>query len=484
MMAVRCIALVSALVAVGVGCVGRGEATVLVPLVGATDARGLTGVRARLTLTDPKGKNPALRLRINDTVSDGVVAKDVPLPCDDVGCGAVVDVDPGNYDVELVISALDRCTIRGDVLRYTGAFTVAPWDTASASLVLDDASFDADDDGVIDVIEAASCGRFDVDEGMSAPAACGPGREACCPTTSPLVGGQMSFAGGPVTLPYDRDGDDVNDDVVVGPFALDATEFTWGALGRCVAAGVCLPNQPDHPARQILAGGVDPRVPAQGLTPAEAEAACAYYGRRLPLDEEWYYAAAVRDDDVGSGVYPFDVDDGVGVGCLPDDPPPAARYRAAGRSCGDGAPLPVGSYVSTLVERGDGVPLADMAGNVAEWTVIGAAGDNDVDGIDLDGDGVPDGAVAIVLRGGGATSFLQLLENGLPLVFDAVDPADVARLRSAAPVAGFRCASDIAVVIDNEPSCKAPDPSDVADIDVEGAAPPGDEGNPDPAETP
>jgi formylglycine-generating enzyme required for sulfatase activity len=482
--AVAAICVVASVVVGGVvvgGCVARGEASVLLSVVGAGGADGLVGVRARLTLSDSSGRHPALRLRLNDVLTDGVEAKDVPLPCDENGCGSVIDVDPGTYDVELVVSALDRCTIRGDVLRYTGTFSVRPWDTANATLELVDASFDGDDDGVIDVLEASGCGRFDIDDGIGAPSACGPGREGCCPESSPLIGGQMFFAGGPVTLPYDRDGDDQNDQVVVGPFAIDATEFTWGALARCVAAGVCLAGQPEHPARQILAGGVDPRVPAQGLLPADAEVACGFFGRRLPHDEEWYYAAAVRDDDDGSGTYPFDVDDGVGVGCLPDDPPPAARYRAAGRACGDGTPLPVGSYVDTVVDRGQGTPLADMAGNVAEWTVIAAEVGGDV-GDDVDGDGVPDGAAAIALRGGGATSFIQLLENSLVLVFDANDVADVARVRSAAPVAGFRCASDDVLSVDEEPVCPSPDQQDVDDLSVsDGGDAGGSRGDGDPS---
>jgi hypothetical protein len=81
----------------------------------------------------------------------------------------------------------------------------------------------------------------------------------------------------------------------------------------------------------------------------------------------------------------------------------------------------------------------------------------DADGTDLDGDGLLDGASAIGLRGGGATSFVQLLENELLVVFDADDVVDVARLGAAAGVAGFRCASGALVEVQEEPACPAPE---------------------------
>jgi hypothetical protein len=108
----------------------------------------------------------------------------------------------------------------------------------------------------------------------------------------------------------------------------------------------------------------------------------------------------------------------------------------------------VGSFVHTVVRRGDGTPVADLAGNVAEWTVIG-----DPSSVDDDTDGIPDGATAIVLRGGGAGSILPLLENGLPLIFDVADPLDVERLRQTVAVAGFRCVADEVTQAAAEPEC-------------------------------
>lgn len=454
----------SLLLAMLAGCVGRGEASVLLSFVDAGAVESLVGVRARLTLTDAEGRHPALTVRGVGADDVGVEGVDVPLPCDGDACRGTIVVDPGAYDVALTLSALDRCAARGDVLVFAGQVTVGHWETVGVDLVPAEAAFDDDGDGIISVLEASGCGRFDAVDDAAPARQCGPGREGCCLEASAVAGGQMRFVGGAVTLPYDRDGVAGNDDVTVAPFALDSTEFTFGSLGRCVAAGACLVGRPDHPARVRLADGVDPRLPVTSLSPADAAVACAWAGRRLPKDAEWYAAAALRGDGT-TAAFPFDVDAGVAVGCLAEDPPPAARHRAAGRDCGDGGPLPVGSFLQTLVERGEGTPVADLAGNVAEWTVIGSAGVDDVDG-----DGIPDGATAIALRGGGAASFVQLLENELVLLFDAGDAADVARLAAATAAAGFRCASDDVVAVVDEPVCPAPDPGAV---DAGGSAPGG-----------
>jgi|GEM_PF-1692228 len=455
------LAAVAAVAVAPLGCTRPGEASILLPFVGSAELQGLSGARARLTLTDAKGQHPAVSLRgSGDGEALSVEGVDVPLPCGEASCGATVVTDPGSYAVTLTVSALDRCRVRGDVLTLRGDVAIGHWQSDTVFLEPSNASFDVDDDGVIDILEASTCGRFDLDEGTLPARSCGPGRESCCLESSVLAGGQMGFGGGAIELPYDRDGLGGNDVVDVAPFSLDSTEFTWGALSRCVASGVCLAGRTDHPARLRLQDGVDPRLPVQGLSPADAAEACAFAGRRLPTDAEWFFAAAFREGGP-TATYPFDVDDGVAVGCLPEDPPPTARYRAAGRACGDGEPLPVGSYPSTVVERGTGTPVADLAGNVAEWTVIG-----DPDGGDLDGDGRLDGASAIGLRGGGATSFVQLLENDLLVVFDADDLVDEARLVAAGSVAGFRCASADAIPVDiaEEPACPAPEADDSGDI--------------------
>ena len=444
--------LLSLVVSLGAGCRGRGDADVLLTLVDPVSLQGLDGVRARLTLTDDNDEHPSVAVVDADGDATFVLAVDVPIPCTANGCNASLQVDPGRYDVELVLSAEDRCAQASDVLRLDGAFEVGFWESTVAELAVASANFDADNDGVIDILEASLCGRFDLDEGNQPPRGdCAPGHEACCQDASPAIGGQMAF---PTTsdhpLPYERAAVGANDVVDVPAFALDSTELTFGQLARCVAAGACLENQSEHPARLLLASGIDPRLPARGLRPIDGAEVCAFYGKRLPTDAEWDVAAADRDGDRAR--FPFDVEAGVAVGCLPTDPPPAARYRASGRDCAGSDTLPVGSYPTTAITRGAGTAIMDMAGNVAEWTILCDA----VDAVDADGDGLPDGAAGVVLRGGSATSFLELMENSVTLIFDADDVSDVARIQTASVAAGVRCAVDAVDAVDLEP---APAPS-------------------------
>lgn len=419
-------------------CRERGDANnVSLPSDGAFV--GLRDVQARLTLTDAADTHPEMRVT---SVSDlWFVALDVPLPCDGDICRATIDVDVGSYKALLIISAVDRCGSRRNVLRYTGRVESDHWQSVDVSLDLESAAFDADNDGVIDVLEATACGRFDLDDGIALPRFCDPVGESCCIDEVGLSGGQMTFAGRAAhTLPYDHDGVAGDDVVTVGEFVLDSTEFTWGALERCVAAGACLENQPEHPARLALVAGVDRALPVQGLTPTQAAAACAWFGRRLPRDAEWDFAAADR----GTGPrarFPFDVNVGTAVGCTVSDAAPAAAFRAAGRACGDGKPVRVGSFITSAVTRGVGTPVSELAGNVAEWTVIGS------------GDGSVDEADFVVLRGGGVSSFLELLENDLPLVFAVGD--DDARIATISAIAGFRCAADVVDTTPAEPACPA-----------------------------
>ena len=288
------VALAASLVCVVVnaaGCRNGEDASVLVEFVSAADQTALVGVRARLTLTDPKtGDHPILRVLGIDRDDVDVVAVDVPLECDAVGCSANLSVQAGSYDAHLVLSALDRCGVRGDVLSFSGSAVVEHWAASDIDLNLDDELNDGDDDGVLDALEATACGRFDFDEGMQPPRQCGASRTDCCVDVTDLEGGMSTFAGGATPLPY---GVDVGGGSVdVAAFALDATEVTWGALERCVLAGKCLQNRPGDPARQALAFGVDRRTPVQGLLPADAAAVCAFYGKVLPDDAAWDFAAA------------------------------------------------------------------------------------------------------------------------------------------------------------------------------------------------
>jgi formylglycine-generating enzyme required for sulfatase activity len=292
-------------------------------------------------------------------------------------------------------------------------------------------AFDGDGDGVRNVLEHATCGRFDRDDGAAPPQACLDDADPCCAAVSPLEGHMTAFVGGAHTS---ADGTAIT----VAPFALDATEVTWQQLASCVAACACLVDQTAHPARVALAGDADPRGPVVGLNPAEAEALCGFFGKRLPLDEEWDFAAAHRDGGPLRARYPWD-DAGGAVGCQTDFAGVAANFSMPGEACA-GAPLPVGGFGSSHAVRGAGGPLADLGGNVAEWTLVRGSTAPVVPE-------VPAGHDAVVLRGGGALSPLALLENDLPVVarFPASGDADAWRASIArlAESAGVRCAVSV-----------------------------------------
>lgn len=448
---------VGVFVSVGVaGCREPAAASVLVSFVNDGEQQSLARVRARLTLTDENGDHPSLRVLNIGADDERVTAVDVPLACNEVSCGGDLRVDAGSYDAQLILSAVDRCGARSDILAFAGAFEVAHWGNADLALGLDDASFDADSDGIIDVLEAASCGRFDFDEGPSPPRVCGGGRDACCAGSGDVEGGMQSFVGGSTTVPY---GALVGGGTVaVSAFAIDASEVTFGQVERCVLAGACLQNRPEAPARLALEGGVDRRLPAQGLAPVDASAVCAFYGKVLPDDAAWDFAAADR-----GGVrarFPLDVDAGDVISCRENGVGPAAAHQAFEQDC-PAEPLRVGSYTSSYSVRGSGTPVADLAGNVAEWTLVRGASSNDEK--DDDGDGIPDDVIAVVLRGGGVGSFVQLLENDLPIFFEVASASDRRALAAAVPEAGFRCAAAAAPAVTPEPAC--PVVEDVETVD-------------------
>lgn len=437
------------------GCTPDGEASVLVDLTPLTEQGNLRGVGARLTLTDEDGEHPrAVLSGVGDDGGDRAFdVVDLPVPCDDAGCDFSLRVRPGRYDARLVLSARDRCGAAADVFAYAGVVDVEHWGVDRVVLDADSADFDGDADGVIDVLEAAACGRFGFVEGAAPPQACSVVSDVCCEGTSPLEGKMQSFAGGATTLPYDKDGVAGSDVVDVAAFALDATEVSYGQFERCVLAGACQANALEAPARRALQEGVDRRTPVRDVSPVDAAAYCAFVGKRLPRDAEWDFAAADRDG--ARARYPIDVDVGASISCDPAALGPAAAHQEAEASC-DVEPQRVGAFASSIARRGVGDGVADLAGNVAEWTLIGGAVEDAI--ADVDADGVPDGAVAVVLRGGGAASVVELLENDLPLVFDVDDEGDRAALIAAQANAGFRCAADVAIAPPVEGAC--PDSGD------------------------
>jgi hypothetical protein len=367
-------------------------------------------------------------------------------------CPVLLTLDPGAYRFVLTLFAHDRCGVTARTASFSsgpGLVTVGRDGSNDIALLLDQTDFDDDGDGIVNALERAVCGRFDVADGALPPQACQRADDPCCSRDPSALQGQRSvFAGG-----AHRRADGV--DVDVGPFSLDATEATWATFARCVAAGACLPGQPDHAVRQRLSAATSsPDVPVTGLLPAEAQQLCVWQGGRLPDDDEWDFAAAHRDGGA-RGRYPFDLPDGVtAIGCRETvDGIPAANHAARAQDCPDD-PLPVGSYPSTFVTRGLGRALADLAGNVGEWTVRRGGPDPSVTQF-------PAGVIEVAVRGGAAGGIVELLENDFALRVRSTTPGLDERLQGLAVSTGVRCAHDVvdvvaaaAVVV--EPACKEP----------------------------
>jgi formylglycine-generating enzyme required for sulfatase activity len=430
---------------------------------------GLSVAIATLSVDDDDG-DPAV-FDVTDFAggvhrADGTV--DIGCADDDAGvvCSANLVLDPGSYRFTLAIAERDRCGASATTLSLSSGDAPIAVDRGGVTdirLQIARADFDDDGDGIVNALERAVCGRFDVADDALPPQDCVDGDACCASSSSPLQGQRAVFAGGTHT-------NELGEVVDVAPFALDATELTWRAFSRCVAAGACLFGQPEHPARQRLDDpALDDNAPVTGLLPSEAAALCAWHGGRLPDDDEWDFAAADRAGGP-RGVYPFDVPDNVdveagGIACREGDGVIAANHAAREQSCPE-EPVAVGSYPSTFVTRGVGSPLADLAGNAAEWTVrrgATAAGAGGSSASTAAASGFPDGVVEVDVRGGSAGGIVELLENDLVLrVTTATTNAD-GRLRGLAATTGVRCAFDVGSVDDvaaaavaiDEPACGA-----------------------------
>lgn len=191
--------------------------------------------------------------------------------------------------------------------------------------------------------------------------------------------------------------------VVVSEYAVDRTEVTNGAYRRCYEQGAC-----PRPAATSSATHADyfdnptfERFPVVNVDWRSATAYCAWAGKRLPNADEWEVAASVAPATGRRFRYPW--------GNLFDEQLANSAQSAVGDA------LQVGlRYPSDASPFG----LADMAGNVAEWTATPAS------------DAPVAGSVAYVVKGG---SFFDA-PNEL-----AVNARKEVGIDSAEPWLGFRC---------------------------------------------
>ena len=136
-------------------------------------------------------------------------------------------------------------------------------------------------------------------------------------------------------------------DVTLKAFWMDQTEVTNGMYGLCVQAGTCRPPQKPSSAKRpsYFGDSAFQDYPVIQVTWGDAQAYCAWAGRRLPTEAEWERAAC--GDDMRT--YPW------------GDEPPSTRYANFNSLVRD--TTRVGSYPAGASPYG----ALDMAGNVWEW---------------------------------------------------------------------------------------------------------------------
>jgi eukaryotic-like serine/threonine-protein kinase len=157
--------------------------------------------------------------------------------------------------------------------------------------------------------------------------------------------GMISIPGGEFSMGRD-DGNDFEHPshrVQVKPFYLDHYEVTNDEYGKFVR--LTRRNPPSHWRDGMYENG-EARLPVVNVTWHEARAFCEWAGKRLPIESEWEYAARGRDNRL----YPY------GNEWKP-------RFSNA-LETGLDKPQAVGSYP----EGDSAFGVADLAGNVAEWT--------------------------------------------------------------------------------------------------------------------
>jgi len=151
--------------------------------------------------------------------------------------------------------------------------------------------------------------------------------------------------------------------IITRAFHIDRTEVTAGDYNKCVGAGKCSPSGVHGPSIDdaVIAKfapfctGSDPsqeRKPINCIDFAQAEAYCAFVGKRLPTEAEWEYAARGSDERI----YPW------------GNTNPTCTMGNFARNAGECTGRARGpSEVGAFQQYASPFGAFDMAGNVWEW---------------------------------------------------------------------------------------------------------------------
>ncbi|MCL2488322.1 MAG: formylglycine-generating enzyme family protein, partial [Oscillospiraceae bacterium] len=147
--------------------------------------------------------------------------------------------------------------------------------------------------------------------------------------------------------------------VAVAPFEMDARPVTNGEFrAYCDQTGKTYPPDPHWPSMEGYFLGY-PGHPVVMVSWQQAADYAAHYGKRLPTEEEWEYAAAGGLD---APRYPWGDADLDGGRANFSDKCSDYPWKSPADDDGYAFTSPVGSYPP------NGYGLFDMAGNVCEWT--------------------------------------------------------------------------------------------------------------------
>ena len=185
----------------------------------------------------------------------------------------------------------------------------------------------------------------------------------------------MEFIGipaGSYIVGHEVDGVSEGKEMSFSTFSIGQVPVTVGQYRNCIAAGACSMSN-IYSAAPSIACSMDPGdpdepdedMPINCISRSGATEFCAWVGGRLPTEGEWEYAAMHNGSGAPAKTYPWGND-------APSHCETANYYNDVmmlfcdlnAETTSMLGPSPVGAYFS----GNSALDLADMAGNVLEWT--------------------------------------------------------------------------------------------------------------------